>query len=634
MAPKEKFKIFIEGPMSFTLAPGQTHQLQVTVKNKSGVDITNKCTFSWRTSNSVVATVNQTGLVTGGQASGTCNITVTATSQGVSATSGNVVVTNSGVVITPPSPPPPPPAPSPPGELEATFPRELINTARSVTPSLGSTIVVNNGDDLQAKYNSANAGDILEIQASSIFPMNLIIVPKSGMDAGHYITIKKSGTLPPEGTNIKVSPAIANSTLGFPLIRSTNVLESMYTNGAAAFVRFIGIAFDVDPVQTQPQGVIALGDASTAQNDLSQVPHHIILDACAVGSGGDNQDCRRGIRLNGAYLSVVDCAVTNLKSGFDSQAISGTNGPGPFKIYHNLLEAAGEAVAWGGGDPHIPNLVPSDIECRYNLFTKRMSWLGSQWTIKNHYESKNSMYSWLRGNIFENVWPSGQNGLFISLWSANQDQNAPWSITAHQTVEFNLLRNGVTVFAVGALPPLPGQIGQQAHHFTLKNNLALNLNVPPFNSNSAPGMLMGKVDQLVLRHNDWFSGYSIISVVEQGLQYTDLVIENNMWGGGGQFFSGLGQNNTLWNIINGPGSRNVNNIYAAMLTNQIPGNMYPIDNAAIGLTGGEFAMYGTQVSGMKLATSSPYKNQANDGTDPGVDTDTLTSELALTATAV
>ena len=37
--------------------------------------------------------------------------------------------------------------------------------------------------------------------------------------------------------------------------------------------------------------------------------------------------------------------------GFDSQAICGVNGPGPFKIVNNYLEGSGENVMFGGADP-------------------------------------------------------------------------------------------------------------------------------------------------------------------------------------------------------------------------------------------------------------------------------------------
>src|ERR1051325_718702 len=74
--------------------------------------------------------------------------------------------------------------------------------------------------------------------------------------------------------------------------------------------------------------------------------------------------------------------------GADSQAIAGWNGPGPFKITNNRLEGAGEGVMFGGADPTIDDLLPSDIEFRYNHVTRPASWYGSRWRVKNLLELK------------------------------------------------------------------------------------------------------------------------------------------------------------------------------------------------------------------------------------------------------
>jgi hypothetical protein len=58
----------------------------------------------------------------------------------------------------------------------------------------------------------------------------------------------------------------------------------------------------------------------------------------------------------------------------DSQAIAGYNGAGPFRIINNYLEGAGENVLFGGSDPAVTNLVPSNIQIRQNLLTKPLAW--------------------------------------------------------------------------------------------------------------------------------------------------------------------------------------------------------------------------------------------------------------------
>ena len=68
-------------------------------------------------------------------------------------------------------------------------------------------------------------------------------------------------------------------------------------------------------------------------------------------------------RSTRAHAAVIDSYFSDFKEvGADSQAIAGWNGPGPFRIANNYLEAAGENVMFGGADPAIPDLVPADIE--------------------------------------------------------------------------------------------------------------------------------------------------------------------------------------------------------------------------------------------------------------------------------
>ena len=86
-------------------------------------------------------------------------------------------------------------------------------------------------------------------------------------------------------------------------------------------------------------------------------------------------DVSRGIALNSASTDVINSYVSDCHGlGFDTQAIAGWNGPGPFRIVNNYLEAAGENVMFGGADPKIPDLVPADIEFRNNHCSKPLSW--------------------------------------------------------------------------------------------------------------------------------------------------------------------------------------------------------------------------------------------------------------------
>jgi hypothetical protein len=160
--------------------------------------------------------------------------------------------------------------------------------------------------------------------------------------------------------------------------------------------------------------------------------------------------------MNGARLAVVDSYLENFHdANGDSQAIAGWNGPGPFQIVNNFLEAASENVMFGGADPAIPDLVPADIEIRRNLMTKRQTWKASGVPVKNAFELKNARRVIVDGNTFEHVWPSGQDGTAIVLKSVNQDGHCAWCVTEYVTFSNNIVTdaaNGVMINAaeVGA----------------------------------------------------------------------------------------------------------------------------------------------------------------------------------------
>ena len=72
---------------------------------------------------------------------------------------------------------------------------------------------------------------------------------------------------------------------------------------------------------------------------------------------------------------MLNSYISDIKAvNADSQAINGYNGAGPFTIENNYLEAAGENVLFGGADPAVTNLVPSDIVLRRNHLFKPLAW--------------------------------------------------------------------------------------------------------------------------------------------------------------------------------------------------------------------------------------------------------------------
>ena len=99
-------------------------------------------------------------------------------------------------------------------------------------------------------------------------------------------------------------------------------------------------------------------------------------------------------------------------------------------------------VLFGGADPKIVGLVPSDIEIRGNDFDKPLSWKEHhKWSVKNLFELKNARRVLVDGNTFQNVWLDSQHGYAIMLTPRNENGKAPWSAVEDLTFTRNLVIN-------------------------------------------------------------------------------------------------------------------------------------------------------------------------------------------------
>jgi hypothetical protein len=329
-------------------------------------------------------------------------------------------------------------------------------------PATAAVRTIKAGDNLQAALNAAQAGDELRLAAGATFSGNFVLPVFSGAQTITVRTDVPDNTLP--AANQRVTPATASQ---FAKIVSPNSAAALRTAPGAHNWQLLFLEF---PANKDGFGdIIQLGDGSSAQTQLSQVPHDITLDRVYI-HGDPVQGQKRGVSLNAAAVTIRNCYISDIKAvGADSQAIGGWNGPGPYSIENNYLEAAGEVFLLGGADPAIPNLVPSDVVVRYNQMTRPMAWRGSQWQIKNLLELKNAQRVQIEYNLFENNWLAAQPGYAIVMTPRNQDGHCPWCVV--QSVEFlhNIVRNTSAGFNIlGHDSPNPSQT---ANHLVIQDNL-------------------------------------------------------------------------------------------------------------------------------------------------------------------
>src|SRR5262249_26656578 len=333
-------------------------------------------------------------------------------------------------------------------------PRTYVDTT-DVRPT-GRTIAVPAGGNFQSALDVAQPGDVITLEAGATYRGPFTLPKKAGTGWIIVRTSAPDSSLPSLGT--RVTPVYAH--VMPKVVVGAGVGGAIQTAPGAHHFRFIGI--EVGPASgTFVSNLVELG-SGTATN-LTMLPHDIVIDRCYL-HGNPTLGGRRGVALNGKAIAVIDSYLADFKEvGADSQAIAGWNGPGPFKIVNNHLEGAGENVMFGGGDPAIRDLVPSDIEIRQNHFFKPLSWrkgdlsyAGTQWSIKTLFELKNARRVLVDRNIFENIWLADQAGFAVQLTVRNQYGGAPWSTIEDVTFTGNIVRHsGSGISILGTDDPNP-----------------------------------------------------------------------------------------------------------------------------------------------------------------------------------
>ena len=507
------------------------------------------------------------------------------------------------------------------------LPRVYLDTAYS--PPTGNTIVVNAGGNLQTAVNNAVCGDIISLQAGAAFTGNFNL-PNKACTGWIYIQSSAYSQLPAPGN--RVSPAQANL---MPKIVTPNTSSVLATGAGAHHYRFVGVEITGTHSTTASTlyALVSL-EAAGGQSSLSQVPTDIVFDRCYI-HGTPTGNVRRGISLQSARTAVVDSYLSDFHEvGADSQAIATWNGPGPFRIVNNYLAGSGENVIFGGADPSIANLVPSDVEIRNNHFHKPLSWragdpsyAGIHWSIKNLFELKNARRLLIEGNVFEYSWADAQIGWALVLKASNSNDTAPWSVTEDVTIRNNIIRHAAHGIAMaknnGIYPSLP------MAKIAILNNLWDDIGSPW--SPSQPGRLFGifGVDDVSIDHNTAFHDGSIIVADVDPSQR--LIFRNNMapHNAYGVIGTGTGTGNDTLNK-RFPGATFTKNVIwgAPQYAYLYPaGNFFPNtvnDVGFVNYNGGDY----------HLSAASPYKNAGTDGKDLGADIDAVNAATACAVSGI
>lgn len=460
----------------------------------------------------------------------------------------------------------------------------------------GRTISVAAGQDLQAALNSAQPGDVVSIASGATFSGNFVLPKKDG---DGWITVRTStpdASLATPGT--RVTPAQADL---MPKLISPNSGPTLSAAPGAQGYRLIGLDVSVAPSVSTVFNIVAFGGD---QASLADTPSNLVIDRSYI-HGQPQTSSQRGVLLNSGRSAVIDSYVSEIHAaGFDSQAILGYNGPGPFKIVNNHLEAAGENIMFGGADSRSPAMSPADIEIRKNLLFKPLTWnpadpsfAGTPWTVKNLFELKNAQRVLVDGNMLQNNW-----GTALVLTPRNQDGTAPWSVVQDVTFSNNQIKNVAAGVAMQGFDD--GHPSQQLQRVLLKNNVWEN-------TKGIFTLMVGPINGVTLDHNTVL-GTTFASIFAANAQSPGFKLTNNILA-----FGVIGGDSTAPGdpaiAMYFPDSKVLRNVLIGVREDAVPAmNFLAVDLADVGFLDpatGDF----------RLSALSRFHNGATDGTDIGVD---------------
>ena len=228
--------------------------------------------------------------------------------------------------------------------------------------------------DFQAALNAAAQGDTILLRAGETFAGNFKLPAKAGTG---WITIRSDAPdaqLPASGVRLVPSGRTGANTSRSLLPRLVGLGGALKTT---AVIRTVAGAHHYRLQFIEVDGFANVGFEPLVQigeNTPAAPATDIVLDRVYL-HGHPTKGQKRGVTLNGARLEVQNSYISDIKAvNADSQGILSYNGTGPFKIVNNYIEAAAENILFGGADPAITNLVPSDALISRNHLYKPMSW--------------------------------------------------------------------------------------------------------------------------------------------------------------------------------------------------------------------------------------------------------------------
>jgi hypothetical protein len=454
-------------------------------------------------------------------------------------------------------------------------PQSLANELRALAARVDALARADTVDPsgLQAAIDGATDGTTLYLRPNAVYGAT---------------RVRRSVRLTTQASVASTARVTAADAAGFAIVEPTGNLPAFDITASDVTIDAIAIRGNVDT---------HIQCGSTSATDAELQPTNVTLSRLSLdGTAG----AKRGIGLHCRNATIEHSRIFGYRRvGQDTQAIGGWNGPGPYIIRNNYLEAAGENVMFGGAAPAIPGMVPRYIQILENHFWKDPAWKAFGYTVKNHLEFKVGEHVLVRGNRFEHMWAAGQS-YSIMLTPQAQDAANPNCIVADVTIEENVFVNVSGGIVIKGRQQLGTPCLQGSGFVVRRNWLPVDRT---FNGGAAQGwplFISGEPRDVTIEQNTFDTNGNQV-VFQDGLpvfgfRFTgNLVLRCGAYGFSG-WANGTTQHRAVLLTTYAPGAVVTGNAFGSFPTaSNLPGNLH-VAAAAITTTDGygtgEFAGYG------------------------------------------
>ncbi|MGD0910214.1 MAG: hypothetical protein ABSA96_21740, partial [Candidatus Acidiferrales bacterium] len=380
---------------------------------------------------------------------------------------------------------------------------------------------------------------------------------------------------------------------------------------------------------TQAPGLhdYALIETDNSATTVANLVSYLIIDRCYI-HGTASGAVRRGVSFQVASGAIVDSDIREMHDqtaspgqGSDSQAVGVWTSPGPLLIQNNFLSAASENMLFGGNDPSVANMVPSDITIVGNHYWKDFTaWYGNGYVVKNLQEFKNAQRVLLDGNVIEYSWGDAQVGFAVLLTVRNQNGACTWCVVQDMTVTHNLIQHAAS--GIETTGSDDANISLPDNRILIQNNVLTDINGTTWNGDGrgllslSDGGLAGlHADNITVDHNSIFANVAFLYFGDSG-KIANYQLTNNLgaYGNYGLIGNAVGSGSAAFStyVTNAV----YNDLVMLTANGANDGNTWPSGTFWNSTSGAGFLNYSG--GNYQLTSGSKYHNAGTDGKDIGV----------------